>query len=460
MTPLGLPLRLARGELRVQPWSFLAVAVITAVGGAFTAIVLTFLVLATGEVGATWRSASMGSLEDDLTGAAMVLVFVAVPTIVVVSNVGAGAIANLRHPLMTWRLAGATPYVCAGTVLLQLVVTAAIGAAVGVVLVIPALSSAVGLIIRMAGADPALISVPPQPLAMIGAVVLVTFLCVVGGLKPALVAARESATSVLRVAALASGTRSRARLILAVAGSVASIVLVVVALNGGLSGQDIDSVLSGAMGVGAVVVLTVTVAGPWLYPATVDAVGRLLGARIWPELFFARSLLVSRRQLTVSVTGSLFLAVGLVGVFSGVLATFAAALNRSGAPAELNLIDTIVLIGPPIIIGMAGAIGRLVVAWSDLVEEFRRYRLAGARLGGLWGTSAAGGILIGFAGGGLGMAVGVVTMLVTAQMLDDVGWPTSSQLSWDLLCTIVLCGALLIVMVLGSAAWTGYKMRR
>lgn len=451
-----LPTRLAWGELRMQPWSFLAVAVLIAVATAFTTVALTFLQLAAGEVGDTWRLSSQGTFEDELTSVAMILVFVAVPTIVVVSNLGAAAIANIRRSLMTWRLAGVTPFICAVTVLVQLIVTAIVGALAGVIIAIPVLSPGVGLIMRMAGVDPDLVSVAPQLLASLGGVVLTVLLCFWGGIKPAVVAARESATAALRDVDRLSKKTSRFRMALALVGLLGVVKL----LEGGTDADSVESALNEALLLGAMLVITLNLAGPLLYLWLVRFLGRMLYFRKRPEVFFARSLLLAKRELTAAVSGSVFLAVGFTALFSGIMATFADGILQSGAAEGINIIDTVVLLTPPIILGLTGAVGRLIVAWRGLGDEFQRYRLAGAMRKDLGMIAAASAVLIGIVGCGLGVAIGGVMALSTSQSLNEVGFVADPSLSWALLTSLSLGTVFSVGLVLVSGANAGWSLRR
>lgn len=431
---------LSKRELSEDPWAFLAPAIVAAICAVFIEAVATFMLAAAADP----EIFGMGgaTLSDNMSGAASVAIFTAVPSIIVLAGTGAGAVTNMQGRIVRWKLAGVSPTQITTVVIGQFVVSCAIGAIVGVIVSLPVQPSLVKVMLQMAGVPDAaaLTTVKAAAWTVLGCV-LVSLL---GSLRPASKAGKISPGPALREDEPRVKQHPVFRGLLAIVFAVPAGIFVLQAL-GTEVGDDVSAGMNAVLFAPVLIVCAIAAIGPWLIPL-VEQWGRVVPTRFVPW-YLARQTAAANPRRTSSTTLPFVIAASIAAIFSGLYATWDRALQITDPEIVLNYSDTIALFGPGIIIGLVGATGHVLLSRHIRTREFSLMRLAGAKRSTLVVTSVAEAVLAAGCVFILSSGIAWLTSAMDARVLSASGVPAVALIDWRLQGLVIGTGLVLVASI-------------
>ncbi|MFT0848700.1 hypothetical protein VR010_13255 [Actinomycetaceae bacterium L2_0104] len=390
------------------------------------------------------------ALADNVAAIVAVVMFSAIPAIIVLGNVGSGVVLNMQHRIVLWKLAGATPRQCGLIATGQLSAACLVGALAGVMASLPFLAPLTHVLLTMAGSDTSSMAATATSGAL--AVCLSYVIGLFGSLRPLRVAGRVRMGSALRETETKAGGRPVARAALAVTLAVSALLLTHETFNADPS-ATLDSGLNTALGSGVLILCTMAVASRWLIPWTARW-GWIVPRRISPSWALALNFARANPGRITATNLPFLVAAGIAAIFSGLFITWQRALQANASSEILNSSDTIALIAPAVTIGLVGAAGQVLLSRRRRLLDFALLRISGASRRTLY-TTAASEVVLGSATVFLlSTALALLVSAMTSHVLTVNGLSAGIALNWPLHLGIIAAGFILTASIGISAAQT------
>lgn len=446
-------IRLALAELRAD-WRLwtgpLAVLLVTA--ALLHLATICWISAGAPEAGSLLATAGTNASEVR-AGAAVVYVCTGLAAVIVLGSVAAATVDAQRVRIARWRLSGAGPGQVRATVLAQLAVLAVLGSLAGVVAALPCSQLAMDLFVLMGAHQRLAINATPGIDTAAVAVGVALVVSMAGGVRPASRAARVSPVEALRGPVEPRQGMTAARWVGAGLFMFAVLVQVAVILASTAilgSGPDLaNATMTNGLMIGVLVVVTMALLAPLILSGVLRLWGALIPPRLSTAWFLARHSTTDRLKQSTAAVIPLMVGASLYGILFGMIATWQASLTATGSPAQLNSIDTYVVLTPVALIAATGSIATVFMTSRSREHEFAVLRTAGATKPTILGMTVAEATIYTVTAILLSLAAIAASVATVSVSLKTTGLPFTPSI--DLRQVITLAAAAFLGMVIAVA---------
>ncbi|MEU5566822.1 FtsX-like permease family protein [Micromonospora musae] len=443
-------IRLALAELRADRHLWIGPLMVAAMAAALIAVSAAhWSASASPQVAAA--AARAGMTVAEVRGAAYVLyVCTGLAAVVVLSTVSSATIDALRVRIARWRLSGAQPLQVGLVILTHMLALGVAGTTVGCVAAALAADPVVDLLVHASTGESDVVDATPDLAVVAITLVLTAGVCVVGALGPARRAARVPAVQAIRAPASSPRGMSVPRWILTglallgVAVIIAACVAIAFALRD--SPELVNAGATMAINLGVAITVTIALAAPAGLSVMIRFWSAVVPARLSPAWFLARHSAAHRITHSTAAVVPLMIGASLYGILFSVVDTFRVALGAAGSAAEVNTLDTYLVLTPPALLTAVSSVAVLLLNAPARRREFAVLRATGATLWTMLVMAASEAVLYALTAIVLALVSAVGAAVAIAGCIAVAGLPFAPAL--DLRQALALCGATLVAMTI------------
>ena len=435
-------LALADAVTNLRVWTgVLLVTAVTAFVGALTAGVV--------ESGVR-RGGVVALAVFAITG--VVAVFALVAAGVVLGAVAALTVVLQQRGYALWQLVGVQPGTVRRVVLVQLLLVATVGAAVGAVLAPPLLQPTMDFVFTGAQGFAGL-RAASSPLAVVAAAVVVIVVTVLAGRRAARAASRVAVLDVLREPDAPGRRTGVLRWVLAVLLLAAAVGLASAQVGNDPAKAELPLLIAGALAAAAL-----TTVGAVLFPALVRLWTAAVPTRASASWHLARATGIDGVSRGAATIGPLLVAVALAGVLFSVDGTLGAASARPRAEGGgLSPQVVVLLLGGPVLIAVTGTVVTVFMSGRSRGRELALLRAAGAGTGTVLLAAAAEAVI--YVGTALIGALVVMLLAAGGASLVAAASGTTGALVVAIGPALAVAGGALVLMLVATVVPTWVALR-
>lgn len=381
--------RVALRDLARHAWVWAAVGLVALTVAVFTTWCLSFTVAVSTAPDALFAAAGTDRRGYQQVGGNL-LGLTCLPAVVVLGIVLSSVTAHTAEAQSLWRLGGATPQQVVRMLALQTVAVSGLATIGGAALSAP-LQPAVNQVLAGLGKG-GLRELPTvySPVALAGAVAVLTLVSVAAVVVPAWRAALRSPTQVRS----APEEATRPGRGYAVGAGVVLVlgVLPLVSIIGVMRMADgVFLTAAVTLPLGQGVVLACALAAPWVLPGLIAVWTRLLAPTSWTSWQLARHLSLARVAGSAATVAPLMLGLGLLASYGMLNDTLAAIAPPGATPNE---VEGMVVLVPVAVVSAAGSIAVVMMAGRQHTRDIVAMRSAGATPLGTAGVLALESVIV------------------------------------------------------------------